>query len=164
MTTATIDERTQRLREAIAKNDKKYLEDYEQGMDAGTTGQEYDVAKKSQGWLDGYVFGEKNIPVNDPTNKEAKSEHYGQTSEDVTDPSEEEDEFVGHPVNIGFHPLGGLSVAVRQADGTVAQARITVEQAWTTIGHLQALTSMLIHATYAQMAQMQQQDIVLPGR
>jgi hypothetical protein len=168
-----IDERTQRLREAIAKQDKKYLEAYEEGLDAGASGKDREPPKTRRGsraWDDGYAMGERQRPPESAEDAEKK-----QPSNEVPEfgagggPNIEEDdvELIGHPVNVGFHPLGGLSIAVRQKDGTVAQARITVEQAWTTIGHLQALTAMLIHATYAQMAQMQQAgtpDLIVPGR
>lgn len=166
--TVTIDERTQRLREAIAKQDKKYLEDYERGMDAGTSGHDKDY-DKSQAWIDGYTEGERNYqPDYSEGHPEPGDEPMSDSGADGSAPPDysNEGEVGGMPVQVGFHPLGGISVMTRQLDGTVAQARITHEQAWIIAGHLNSLVSILIHATIAQMAQMQQTqpDLIVPGR
>lgn len=71
-------------------------------------------------------------------------------------------------VSVGLHPLGGVAIAVTGPDGTEAVARLDLEQAWTVIGHLSAITSMFISTAYAAAAQEQaaqqqlRQKIVLP--
>lgn len=59
-------------------------------------------------------------------------------------------ETVPTPVSVGLHPLGGIAIQVNSVSGDTAQARITVEEAWNVIGHLNALTGMLIQAAYVQ--------------
>lgn len=64
-------------------------------------------------------------------------------------------------VSVGLHPLGGVAIAVTGPDGTEAVARLDLEQAWTVIGHLSAITSMFISTAYAAAAQEQAQQAAL---
>lgn len=69
-------------------------------------------------------------------------------------------------IQVGFHPLGGISVTTRSASGESATARLTVNQAWETVGHLNTLAAILVQAAYAEAAAQQANasQLVVPGR
>jgi len=82
---------------------------------------------------------------------------------------QESDPLADEPrVNVGLHPLGGIGISVRGADGQTKDAQISIDEAWATIGHLTALTSMLVGSAYAQAAMEQQRmsqlasEIIMP--
>lgn len=83
-----------------------------------------------------------------------------------------ENEGPSSSVQVGLHPLGGIGVGVTSAAGDKAQAQITVDEAWRIIGHLTALTSMMVGGMYAAAAQEQasimeelkKSKVVVPGR
>ena len=79
---------------------------------------------------------------------------------------ESENEWTGPNVTLGPHPLGGIQITARQFDGTIAQARINLEEAAMVAAHLNALITMGFNAIYAQQYKEARtaQDIYVPRR
>jgi hypothetical protein len=74
---------------------------------------------------------------------------------------DEETPEVAQKVEVGLSPLGKVSIQVTDSNGVTAAAQMTAEQTWTIIGHLQALTNMLIQAAYQQAAQQRMEEAEL---
>ena len=58
-------------------------------------------------------------------------------------------------VELGLHPLGGLGVKTTGPDGSVAIARLEIQDAWLMAGHLNGLVNMMYQGI--MMRQMQAQ-------
>lgn len=162
-------ERKERLREAFRKQDQTYLQQYERGLADGEAGGVVDAkVESSQAYQDGHADG-LNRWVSKRWDKieEGDGKIKIATEEDLKDlddePSNDQEEpFMGSAVQVGLHPLGGLTVSLRQPDGSTGEARVTVQEAWELAGSLQAHSAMLIQAAYVQMAQVQQQAMQKP--
>lgn len=62
------------------------------------------------------------------------------------------------------HPLGGIQIAVRGADGTITPTRIEMPEATLLAAHLQALITMGFSGMYQAHAERESSTgIVIPG-
>lgn len=60
------------------------------------------------------------------------------------------------------HPLGGIQVTVRSADGNSLSTRIDLPEATILLAHLQAIITMMFQSMYAQAAE-RQPGLITPG-
>jgi len=88
--------------------------------------------------------------------------------EENNDLNVEQDEQDGQRiprVQLSPHPLGGLSVIVRDPQGQTLATRIDLPEATILYSHLGALITMAFNEMYVQAAQASNQSkVVVPGR
>lgn len=131
-----MDEIKQRFAEALASDNDEYIAEFTKGRQAASEGDSL-TEHVSQGMQDGFN----------------SAEEAGVATNNVP------------PVSVGLHPLGGIAIQVTSVTGETSQARITVEEAWNMVGHVNALTGMLIQAAYVQQVTEAQnaQKLIVPG-
>ena len=72
------------------------------------------------------------------------------------DKSGDEQDSRSPRVQISPHPLGGIAVLARDAQGNTLATRIDLPEATILVSHLQALITMSFESMYAQAFQAQQ--------
>jgi hypothetical protein len=67
-------------------------------------------------------------------------------------PEQDEAKLPEARVQVGLHPLGGIGISVVGPSGNTEGAQVSIDEAWRIVGHLSALTAMLVGSAYAQHA------------